>query len=549
MSRQYGTYTNVDVYKAMAYAKNRIKNLKCNDKNFKQKICKYNNAGDNGDCLSWEEDPKYKGTWDKPNYVTDRTCAVDSDCSEVPSAPKCRDGKCSNLPDDKYSNLGKCKIASGKLCDNLSEVPYKLRQPTEESIGYCRPTNCFSDDDCGEGTTRTCIFSCKKKEGDKLGLPRCDDDSTCTCKDGKCDYGSCIQDTDCVSDDDALGCDTNVGVCGIATGTTDKGKCEANTDCGPGTDGYCYGVGNCPDFPVSKHYLEWDADATQCSFGNIMLKQFCERPQCRVPGDNSIDNLSKPFVYDKGKCYISQAFCKDKNNDFENQGEVKDKSDCDANTPCKVEGDICVNQSSNISALSGQYEKCSVDDDECYCHGPTSECSLDKNVGDNIMSILIGETFYGLIQGTARNCDWNPFDSKEKFEAQFVDKDKSPMDILRQVISFDVQNTNKTTFELDVNLSLSKKKVIDDYIQQGVSLYHYIDKENPETSEFSLCSTELMKAFPNIATIQDNKIIIKLDKYKIKDSKHLQKLYTFLISKDKLTELIRKLTKITSTIQ
>lgn len=407
----------------------------------------------------------------------------------------------------------------------------------------CVATNCQSDTDCKDeegsslpGLTGTCqpttiggVGYCVVDESYDCG-----EEKTCGGY-GKVDGGSCAtygrydlanieggKYIDCwrkEMDNDAQPCDTKY------------------------TTGVCYGDGACPKTKVpegiSQAYLEWHNNAGQCSntmalyckngkcnngrcecqidgdcpgsstcgednmctdggqcvYGNFLLRETCEQPQCRSEATAKNDfvynnnNTLPPWKYDKerGTCDISRSYCAygykpfgyAKNiSDFEKGAskvlKLKFSSDstqvydgkkkvkgCETDLDCADYGDKkwkCTDDYTTFNQKSGK-----------SCSGAGAQCASD-NFGDTLMKGLIGETLYNSAK-YGESCIWGG-GMTERFSHREIDEKTKKM---TQVIVDHIQHTATNNEMASIILSKSKIKsshMITNDVVPGIDLFY-----------------------------------------------------------------------------
>lgn len=96
--------TSVDLIHAIAYARQQVAYLKCQDSEIVNTVCNSNPSGNlpagGGTCIKWKQDES-QAYFSKPVNYYRHTCSTDDDCY----MGKCIDGKCSCTSDSDCGNL------------------------------------------------------------------------------------------------------------------------------------------------------------------------------------------------------------------------------------------------------------------------------------------------------------------------------------------------------------------------------------------------------------------------------------------------------------
>ena len=302
-----------------------------------------------------------------------QTCYDDSDCSPAsPSSP----ASCllPDNPDNPFYDLtlpGSCVIATKKMCNTISQLPYECPAATgEASPGLFLPVGCTDGDQIEVGNF------CKSRVGNCVSAipggtpPLALDQQSCEAKKGKWVPHRCKKNSDC---DDGVGigglCSNNSSDCKYDLTKAGKG-CDAilfndgtNPKCSPdyisgkgerggeGKKGAYQDCCNCnTDNNVCKRpYLEWregeiptlrsgekpnsfnsNWDKGTCAVGNFQLRQWAENPcfraqQSYIASEGKLDAKEMsdqwgknktgwqpafPFAYDpdSGGAYITKSY-------------------------------------------------------------------------------------------------------------------------------------------------------------------------------------------------------------------------------------------------
>ena len=374
----------------------------------------------------------------------------------------------------KYKNTRVVKRDDGTF-EEVSTTRDRKKDPSENK-GVCAPEDCDPDCDenCLPRRCKTAncnsVRDCRTDDGTALPGFTGECIPTSTTGTGYCaidETYSCSKHEEC----GALG-EAGAGKCELM-GKYDLGKIENGKyrDCWTErtgydgkecddkyTTGFCYEEGPCPASQVpsgiNQAYLEWHTDADECNetstckngscvggkctctidgdcpgsstcgadgtcthggqcvYGNEMMRQICEQPQCRpdymMQGAFNNNNTLPPWAYDelKGKCHISRRFCAYgympygiAKKDWEPSKIITLDSDTDKIYDGSKEVDGCDTDADCADIGDGDW-RC-MDDYDTYnkkqggksCVGPGAQCA-SGNFGDMMMSNLFGETLY-----------------------------------------------------------------------------------------------------------------------------------------------------------
>jgi len=326
-----------------------------------------------------------------PRVCQSATCKGDVDCrDEGNKALPGFTGECN--PTSLYGN-GFCVVDKDYVC-NENEDCSALGKP---GVGSCEIEGRYDLDKIDGGIHKDCW---EEREGDYDGK-KCD--SEYVVADACYGQGACpIRKVPNGVNQVYLEWNVNAGKC------DDKSTCK-NGLC---IDGSCTCEIN-GDCPGSSTCLNGKCTAGgQCVYGNELLREFCEEPQCRpeqmMEGAYNNNNTLPPWAYDKtrGTCNISRRFCAYgympygiAKKDWIGNDYLTLSSDTDKIYSGDKKVDGCTDDSDCASYGDGDW-KC-MDDYDSYnkkqgiksCSGPGAQCASD-NFGDMTMKNLFGETLY-----------------------------------------------------------------------------------------------------------------------------------------------------------
>jgi len=524
-------------------------------------------------CLTWKTEDDSR-TWEFPSRISTTHCSKDSECD---SFTKDGNGKCVKKNSDKKGfcgfvnneKKGHCHINDKRTCDMYSQLPYiTMSDGNTNTSGRCQSVACEEDTECSSGE---CVTTNRCK-----GVP-CVDNTTCNAsKNQICVSGTC-SNYDCSKDDDCGDGTTNTCVQKKVCKSTD---CTSDDQCKEGTTNVCLGIGKCPMIPpddtIQKGYLEWhradycdgktstckggsstctdnkctcvdtndcrgsavckdkvcttvpeDIDGLYkdgiCVYGNFVLRQFCENPQCI---SEEYPSTEPPFVYNQrnGTCSIAQGYCKSHGtayllNDKEDPKEctLEDGASRFPNPASRgscSDGQICSPQRRRGYETGGL----SMYTGELYCQDETSECKKD-NFGDKAMEMMLGNTIYKTLEG---DVDWPACKSKDAFkhksDKKVVDfiidrvfeegkklKDAQPNILIRVISDEEKYKTMYVKKYIDKNIS--------NYIfTKGNEIFSGFKKEEFDTKKYKIIN-------------KNGKYYVKLSKEQITDNKTFQRMY------------------------
>lgn len=510
----------------------RCKPQNCNpkeDKNCSPKTCTPASCRDDNDC------GQGNGTTGKCNTAT-RYCEIDSNhkCS---TDDDCGDGTggCSNsgqyiLTDDQK----KCWGENGEKDPDTGKSKY----PAKECDPVVTTGFCYETGSCPEPYV--------EKNNSIVYLEWHGDAGTCDL-DGKtklCEYG---KNSSCIS---------------VGEGEVGRCSCIHDDDCA--------GNSTCEDVDgeTMKLCSIYDVNGNRngrCVYGNHLLRQYSENPQCRGGAESNSDtaafnhfNTLPPFAYDKGigTPYLTDNYCWYGNMKWGKRKEGGDKDDTkvltkhatctdsvgildtktypngsvdDPNNPCtdKGEGWYCAKEYSDFRTPTGQWK----------CTGPGSQCKLPSG-WQEFWQLTLGKTLYNGFFGTGwGKCHLpNSFEDavtpKEMFKKQKVNSDplKQDPDIqkIRSIVSGFTKIKDVVMILIDPDFIMDSKVLLKNY-SMGLDLIavQYKDGKNGITLDYSQVNEKL----PHLIVKKKGKKYIKLEKDKCIKDKGLRKLYATLGSK------------------
>lgn len=350
-------------------------------------------------------------------------------------------------------------ISGGKYIDCWEEELGKEAKKcdTKYTTGACYGNGACPKEKVPDGTTQAYL-----EWHDNAG--RCDNKTALYCKNGECLNGRCTCKVD--------------------------GDCPGTSQCGD--DGLC---------TIEK--------TGQCVYGNPIMREICEQPQCRgeATADNGFvynkNNTLPPWKYDKasGTCFMSRPYCAygykpfgyAKNiSDFERWVKINFSNDTIKVYSGKKKVDSCETDADCANYGDGNW-KC-TDDYTTFnkkqgksCSGPGAQCASD-NFGDTLMKGLVGETVYNSAKyGEA--CFWGGGMTERYAErpAEF-DSDafaKSIADLLLDHVKSTPENTEIASIILSKHKIESSEKISSDVVP-GIDLFHTEYKNGTKGIGFSI---------------------------------------------------------------
>jgi len=310
-----GNPTTVDILHALAYARDQINKLKCNDPDIIKEACAQSKTQP---CIKWKDDDSGR-VWDHVCRRGDKPCSSDEECklgsqglNQCLEDPR-RGGKkfCSYCTTDEKS--GHCHIVSPDTCNNspanggVSLLPY-----TCDSTGTCKS---LSKDDLKKGMYSEWHVDSSKEDGGQCVLGNfllrqwCENPkSRCVAdKDGK-------YPPECTGDDNTPGVtdvppfayNTSTGTCsmtksyckrfGIDFDNNKTTNCTTDKDCTSGdmcykdvisNSSYCVG-------PESECTESTGQKIGEFFLGKTLFRMFKSDTQC----DSYKDITDKPTIQD-----------------------------------------------------------------------------------------------------------------------------------------------------------------------------------------------------------------------------------------------------------
>lgn len=499
-----------------------------NDKNCSQTVCIPASCRDENDCGG-------KGTTGTCNPVTkycdidiDNKCSTDDDCGNGTSG--CDGSGQYILTDDQKT----CWSDNGEKDPDTGESKYPGKEcDPEVTTGFCYETGTCPEPYVGKNNN--IVYLEWHKDAGTCDL----EGKTSFCEHGK--NSSCVK----FEDEGRCSCIKNDDCAGNSTCTVD------------GDDG----MKLCSIYDVNNN-----ADIGRCVYGNHLLRQYAENPQCRGGAESNSNtaafnhfNPLPPFAYDKGsgKAFLTDQYCwygnmkwgqskgspedtkvlsgmsceKVDSNDLKKypNGSVN-VTDSHINDPCKLiaEDWYCAKEYSNFKTETGKWK----------CTGPGSQCNLPSG-WQEFWQLTLGKTLYNGFFGTGWGKCHLPDSFEdvvtpagEGFQKQKVNNDplQNIPDIqkLREIASGFTKIKDVVMILIDPKF-ISDSKVLFKNYSMGLDLIvvQYKDGKNGISLDYSQVNEKL----PHLIVKKNGKKYIKLEKSKCIEDKGLRKLYATLGSK------------------
>lgn len=512
------------------------------------------------------------------------------------------EGKCKpqNCDPDKDKNCSPTKcIAASCLTDDDCEKG--TTGVCNHSTNYClvdTKYSCSSDDDCGKGTNGCStngeyILSsdqtrCWGASGDKDPVTG---ESEFPAK--ECDpiltTGVCFETGPCPEyyldknekavylewHQDAGTCDLEMSGNTVIDGehlnvsykSCDYGKnslCKKDKSgqprCTCNHDDDCAGNSTCDEDNFCKIYDVNENRAGRCVYGNHILRQWAENPQCRSGAESNDDtaaynhwNTLPPFAYDNGsgKMFLTDKYCwygnmdwgksKDgtKDNTDNRSGKTCDSSLLDTETYPRGSANDPNNPCTDIDPdwfCAKEYETYGRPTGKWKCNGPGSQCVLPDG-WENFWSAIMGKTLYnGFFKTGFDKCDGffdpinpkPPDDGQEKFKNKKINDDPlKNVPIVKKVRQFisDFKNIPDVVYVLVDPEHIKHSSLLFPNYVNGLDLVLIQDKSDESKNQVSLKIDQVSKKFPELIVTKNGKKYVKFEKNECSKSKELRKLY------------------------